>query len=478
MLTFHQTRPPWPASTTRAACAAVILASAAAPAQADSLSAGRAVTPPGAVVCEFSLATSPAGGRVALLYRTGTQCGGKRDRLLARLGRGRNLGPALVLEGRAGPSAAKRVSIFGAARVAVGANGSAVAAWVSRGREPGRDDLRVAMAAPGRRFGPARTLSRASFLRGYVSRIELVGVIAGADGRTVVSWTLRHGNRSGTASLRAAVRMSGGRFGAPQSLGPFSVVFSSQAATALALAPSGTVVAAWRPGARPTAAAAILRPGRRRFGAVRTISGDDAANHVQASAGPGGAAVSWSDDRRMIGSPIRLRLARLRRDGTLGLASTIGAVDTAGGTLEVDGPQVAFPLAGPVAAWQVFRDISEAGDGAMDSTRIDAAGAGDGGLPVPSTLSTVGALARGPLVGALTDRTLVAWRERERVTRDRWRLRLAVRRSDGAWGSTRTFAGSAAAVAIAASRRSALLLWQPLPPGGEHEPLRLAIYRP
>jgi hypothetical protein len=476
MLTFLPTASRRPVRATRAACVALAIAGAATPAQADSLSAGRAVTPRGVVVCDSSVATSPAGGRVALLYHAGPQCSSAPDRLFARLGRGRDLGPPLVLEDRVSRSGAKQVRIFGAARVAVGTDGSAVAAWVARGREARRDDLRVAIAPPGRRFAAAQTLSRASFRQGFAPRIELIGVIAGPDGRAVVSWTLRPGDRSSTASLRAAVRMPGGRFGAPQSLGPFSIVFSSRSAAALALAPSGTIVAAWRPGARPTAAAATLRAGRQRFGATRTISGDDAADHVQAVAGPGGAAVSWSDDRRMIGSPIGLRLARLRRDGTLGVPATMAAVDTAGGALEVNGPQVAFPLAGPVAAWQVFRDISEGGDGAMDSTRIDATGAGDGGPLAPLTLSTAGALTSGPAVGALSDRALVVWRER--VALVRWRLRLAVRRSGGAWEPTRTFADTDGTVAIAAGRHSALLLWRPVAPPGERAGLRLAVYRP
>jgi hypothetical protein len=476
MLTTQRIGQPRPGSATLAACAALAVACTAAPAQADSLSASRAVTPPGVVACDHSLATSPAGGRVALLYHAGTQCGGEQDHLYARLGRGRNLGPPLVLEDRISRSGAKRVSIFGAARVAVGANGGAVAAWIARGRESGRDDLRVAIAAPGRRFGPARTLSRASFRQGYVPRIELIGVIAGSAGRVVVSWTLRHGDRSPAATLRAAVRTPGGRFGAPQSLGPFSVVFSSRSAPALALAPSGTVVAAWRPGAQPTAAAATLRPGRRRFDATRTISGDDAADHVQAVAGPGGAAVSWSDDRRTIGSPIRLRVARLRRDGTLAAPSTLAAVDAANGALEVDGPQVALPFAGPVAAWLVFRDISEGGDGAMDSTRIDATSAAGAGPLAALTLSTAGALTGAPIVGALTDRVLVAWRER--LAPDRWRLRLAVRGAAGDWQPARTFADTDGTMAIAAGTRSALLLWQPFAPRGQRGRLRLAVYRP
>jgi hypothetical protein len=138
----------------------------------------------------------------------------------------------------------------------------------------------------------------------------------------------------------------------------------------------------------------------------------------------------------------------------------------------VNGPQVAFPLAGPVAAWQVFRDISQAGDGAIDSTRIDVTDSGDAAF----TLSTAAALTAGPVAGALTDRVFVAWRER--VATDHWRLRLAVRGSGDAWLPARTFADGDGTIAIAASRRSALLAWQPLAARGERGRLQLAVYRP
>jgi len=459
-------------SATHVACAAMIAACAATPAQADSLTTGRAVTPPGVVVGDFSVATSRAGGRVALLYHAARRGGDGRELLFARLGRGRNLGPALALEDRVAHSGAKQVSTYGA-RVAVGADGRAVAAWVARGREASRDQLRVATAPHGRRFGPARTVSRAAFRQGFVPEIKVMGAVAGPGRRDVVSWAL---GRSPTGSLRAAVRTRGGRFGAPQTLGSIAVGFASP--SALVLAPSGTVVAAWiRPAARNAAAATTLPAGRRRFGATRLISRADAAGHVQAVAGPGGAAVSWSDDRRTSGPPIRLRLARLRRDGTLATPATIAEVDTAGGALEVDGPQVAFPLAGPVAAWQVFRDISEAGDGRINSTRIDAADSREAGFLAPLSLSTAGAPTRAPVVGALTDRALVAWPER--VAPDRWRLRLAVRRSGRAWRPPLTVADTNAAIAIAAGTRSALLLWNPFDIAREAERgrLRLAVYR-
>ncbi|HUR83759.1 MAG TPA: hypothetical protein VMY78_00305 [Solirubrobacteraceae bacterium] len=450
-------------------CAAAAAALGAAAAHADTLTAGRAVTPPGVVACSHSLATSPAGGRTALLYEAGTGCGGEPTRLFARLGRGRNLGPALELENRVVPPHNVRVTTFGA-QAAVAPDGGAVAAWVSRGREAGRDHLRVAIAPPGRRFGRPQTLSRVRFQAGHVPQIAVAGIVAGSRGRAVVTWSLRPRD-SGVGSLRAAVRPPRGGFGRSQRLGAYSLVFDSH--PSLAMAPSGAVLAAWRPGEEPSASAAVLRPRARRFGATRRISGGDSAGQVRATSGPGGAAASWSDDRRQAGTPIRIRVARLRRDGRIAAARTVASVDTAGGSLEVDGPFVAVALSGPVATWQVFRDISEAGDGRIDSTRIEATAPGS---PNFASLALGGALTSTPAIGALQHRTILAWHEQ--IAPGRSRLRVAARPAGGGWRTPRTLAETDGAVTISASRDSALLLWQPLHPLGVRGPLQMAVYRP
>lgn len=463
-----------PRRARRATFAAAVLLGAAgtsAPASADSLSDGRAVTPPGTVVSDFSLATSPAGGRAALLYRADAGGGGGQTLLFARLGLGRDLGPVRRLEDRRGPSGRRLVTVFGS-KVAVSPDNGAVAAWVARGREPGQDQLRVAIAPRGRGFGTPRTLYRARGRNGVVPDLRLAGVVAGSHGRAVVTWTLQ--SAAGT-SMRAAVRTGAGGFGAPQALG---AVGSAATPPALVLAPSGAVAAAWmRRGPRTSVRAATLQPRARRFGRTRVISGTDDAGDVAAFSGPGGAAVSWSGGLRAHGGLRPLRMARLRRDGTFAAPQTFALVEPGLAPLEVDGLQLGFPLAGPVAAWQVFQDISEAGDGAKSQTRIDTMiGRGDNVFHAPQTRSAPGAQTGLPVVAALADRMLVAWPER--VDRQAWHLRLAAHRSAGGWGPTRTFADIDGAIAIAASRRSALVLWQPFEPFAQQRVLQLAVYRP
>ena len=452
--------------------AATLLAAAclAAPARADSLTEPRPVTPPGTSIDGFDVATSPAGGRVALLYGAfaGSTGGGQRL-LFARLGEGRNFGPVRRLEDRR--AGLQLVTTWGG-RVTVSADGAAVAVWVARGREAGRDQLRVAIAPRGRGFGRPQTLARLRGRRGYVPFIAATGVVAGAHGRVVVSWTV---GEPGKTVARVAVRSRGTGFGAPQALGAVGPALSTP--PALVLAPSGAVGAAWmlRTDAGARAQAATLRAGGRRFGAPRWISGTENTGNIGAFTGPGGAAVSWSDDARAAGALIRLRIARLHRDGTFGAPTTIATVDPGIQAHEVEGFAVGFPSAGPFAAWQVFNDISEAGDGAKDQTVVQTSAWHDGVFGVPRALSLPGTLTGLPVVGALVATTLVAWPEQVAGT---WHLRLATHVAGHDWGPTRTFADVNGTIQIAASARSALVLWQPFEPYLEQRVLQLAVYRP
>ncbi len=427
------------------------------------------MTPPGTSIDGFDIATSPAGGRAALLYGAFTGGAGGGQRLLfARLGKGRSLGRARRLEDRR--SGSRRVTAWGG-QVSVSPDGAAVAAWVARGREAGRDQLRVAIAPRGRGFGRSRTLARLRGSRGSVPYIAVAGVVAGDHGRAVVSWTA---GRPGKTVMRVAVRRRGSGFGAPRGLGPFGPAASTP--PALVLAPSGAVAAAWmrRTSAGTRAQAATLAAGGRRFGAARWISGTETADDIGAFSGPGGAAVSWSDNPRSAGTFISLRIARLHRDGSFGAPSTIATVDPGIQAHEVDALGLAFPRSGPVAAWQVFHDISEAGDGAKDQTRIDSALSAGGAFAAPQTRSLPGALTGLPVVGAAADSALLAWPERVGGT---WHLRLAARPADGGWGPTRTFA-DIGATRIASSAHSALVLWQPFASRLAERVLRLAVFRP
>jgi len=450
--------------------AGAVLAVGCAPADAlaDSLSDARAATPPGTIVEGFELATSPAGGRVALVYGATAGANSEQRLLFARLGLGRNLGPARRLEDRNAGS--RPVTTFGS-QVAVSPDGGAVAAWVARGREAGRDQLRVAIAPRGHGFGPAQTLARARGRRGYVPTISVTGVAAGAHGRAVVAWS---DGPSPVATLRAAVRTGPRGFGDPQRLGPILRSYASDAS--FVLSPRGTVVGAWAVGGPDVGdaavAAATLRPGASRF-VTRLLSRSAGVGDVSAFGGPGGAGVGWSDDpRRGNGGPVGLRVARVRRDGTFTTPSSIAAVDPGTRGLEVDGLSLGFPLAGPVAAWQVFLDVSEAGDGAKSQTRIDSAGG-----PL-RTLSTPGVQSGVPVVGALEKTTIAAWSERTPGPAGTTTLRLAASPSRGVWEPARTFDDIDGAVAIAAGARSALVAWQPFEPYLQDRGLRLAVYRP
>ncbi len=455
--------------TAGAAIALTAAAGGAPPAQADSLSSGRAVTPAGTEIDGYAIAGSPAGGRVALLY--GARSGGGDQRLLfARLGLGRNLGPARRIEVRR--SASRLVTTFGG-QVAVGSDGSAIVAWVAIDRGSTHARLRVAIAPAGAGFGRARTIARTTSPRGSVPYMAATNVVAGSHGRFVVTFTR---GKPGSTTIQAMVRNRGGSFGAAQKLGGFGPAVGTPS---LVLAPSGTVLATWlrRAPAHQLASAATLLPRSRRFGKTRLVSGGDHVEQLTAGSGPGGAAVSWSDDRRTAGTMIALRIARLRRDGTLGAAHTIALVDPGIQAHEVDGLTLGFPLAGPAAAWQVFNDISEGGDGHKDQTHIDLSFSGDGAFSLPELRSTPGAPTGLPVVGALDDRVLVAWSERT-GTPAGWHLRLAEHRSGGGWGPVRTFADIDGSIAIAAGRRSALVLWQPFARTAVARVLRLAVYRP
>jgi hypothetical protein len=473
MITASRTAHRRARNATLAATAALCAAGLPAAAQADSLSPGRAVTPPGTVVDDFALATSPAAGRAALLYVA--QAGGDTGQqlLFARLGLGRNLGPVRRLEDRRSDAGRRRVTVF-SSRITVSSDNMAVAAWVARGREAGRDQLRVAIAPRGRGFGRPQTLARVRGRQGHVPGVTVTGLVAGAHGRAIVAWSL---DNPGKPSMHAAVRTRGHGFGAPQRLG--TVGFASSAPPALALAPSGAVVSAWmlRGSESSSVRAATLRPGARRFGAGRLLSGADDADDVGLFAGPGGAAVTWSNHHPATGTLMPLRMARLRGDGTLGAPQTFALVERGPQALEVDGLQLGFPLAGPVAAWQVFNDISEAGDGSKNQTRIDTMiGRGANVFHAPQTRTTPAVATGLPVVGALPDRMLLAWPERTGA--DTWHLRLAVHPAGGDWGPTRTFADTDGSIAIAAGRRSALVLWQPFEPYAEQRVLQLAVYRP
>src|SRR5918998_4203426 len=161
-----------------------------------SVSTPKPVSPRGLLVQQSAVAAG--GDRTAVLMAGDRAPAGRRDfSLHARLGNATSLGrlQRLATGDVHGP------------QVAVGADGTAVAAWTAHPRS-GMSLLRVAIARPGQDFKAVQTLSHAP-------SILLGGVDVTAQGRAVVAW------RPGTSGtpVQVAVASPGRRFAAGQTLG-------------------------------------------------------------------------------------------------------------------------------------------------------------------------------------------------------------------------------------------------------------------
>jgi hypothetical protein len=419
----------------------VALAGLVGTAQASSprSAAPHAVSPAGMLVQQSDLA---AGGGRAVVLMAGI------DRLLARVVDGRRIGPAQRLAGNAFDP-----------QVAVGRDGTAVAAWVDHGR------LRVALAAPGRRFGRARTL-----VRGV--QLLLGGVGVTPAGRAVVAW--RQGNVP-TALIRAAVRPPGRPFGRPRTLG------DSQYPPALAVAPAGTVIASWLTTARlpapgeppsfegnPRLLASTLPASAASFTAPVELAGIlDYAGEPQALAGPGGAAVAW---RQMAVK----RIAFLTADGRL-----MPVVPLATGPVyEELGDPLALGLTRggrTVALWRDLRTRS-AEDLTVTSAQVEASiRRADGSFAPEEQLSAPGRIAGAFAAAAVGDETVAAWSEHRGAGA---RLRVARLGARGPWSARRTVSSGASigrVVHAAAQERRAVLAWVQRERGHRHGRMYLAI---
>ncbi len=423
---------------TRAAWAAALSCTAAlltwAPAQAG-VTRPQRVSPHGMKVQQGDVAAG--GGRTVVLMEgyvatTHTQSWS----LLARTGGVRGLGAPV----RLASGAADRP------RAAVGADGTAVAAWTARPRR-GTVALRVAVARPGHNFGRTQTLAQAP-------SVSPGGVAVTAGGRAVVAWRLG----TSTTPVQVAMANPGHLFGATRTLG-----VSRQSAPAVTVAPDGTTVVAWLdtpPSPKPPPAppptvttarvlAATLAAGSSRFRSATELStltfwfsGPGAAS------GPGGAAVTWRQ------SPIEQRLAALGPGGhfepVVPLASA-GPPRTADAGLS-DRLALAIPDARTtVALWLE----AGAGKAVVKAGTLRAGGA----FSAARRLSARGWLAWPPAAMALPDRAVAAWSE----TRGREsRVRLAVRPIVGGWvapAPLNTRALDVLSLAAAASSSYAVVTW-------------------
>ena len=219
--------------------AVVVIAGPAPGASAAQVSASRAVTPGGFYVQRLSLAATPSGGRSALLV-AGNRLHPIDNRLLARLGRGTSLGPGRWLDGGA--------TSIRDAKVAVGGDGTVVAAW----QATFADDERVERAHRGRDRGAGARLRDAADAR--------IDVVAGL--------LRRCGREPARARCRQLVEPSARRRGGPRRVPAPGRRFAARqtlgvgAAPQLAVAPSGR---SSRCGAR-AARRARRRPRTRRCG--------------------------------------------------------------------------------------------------------------------------------------------------------------------------------------------------------------------
>jgi hypothetical protein len=394
--------------------------------------APRAVSPRGMLVQQLAIAASDARSGVVMAGYRGT-LPTARWHLLAKLGDR----PAQRLGG----------SVF-APQIAVGTDGTAIAAWVA-----GRT-LRAAIARPGHGFRRPRTLATAPRDVPAGSTGLLPGGIAvGRDGAGVIAW--RHGDGP-DAEVRVAFRR-GDRFTAPSVLG------NSFYAPAVARTPGGAFVVAWQtppvmppPGVPPTlegnprVMVAVAANGA--FRAPTLLAGPPTflVTPPSAVSGPGGAAVAWGE----LGAQ---RLAVLAG----------GGIDT-GGLDAVRSNQTGHDSAmsvavasdrSAVAVWRYVRTTPIEENLRVVGSQILAARRPAGGaFSTPEPLSIARRFAGEPQVAAVRGLTLATWTERA----PRGGERLRVRQHDGRnWGAPVTVAAADAigAVRLAAAGRSAALAW-------------------
>lgn len=422
-----------------------VVAAAPSPASASAFTQPRAVSPAGLRIAYFSLATSATGSRTVLLYQAGGYRRGPRVRLVARLGRGTELGPPRTL-----PSTDRG---FGGVdggvdqgRAAVGADETVVAVWRSR-TLVGLPRVRVAIAPRGRGFGPARTVAEGAGIE------QLGDALVGRDGSAIVTWRRRTPDGN---VVEAAHRPAGGTFGAPQLLGG-----SDSSAPQLASADGGRVVAAWGTpvaragGAQTQAAVAIKGPAEPAFAPPTVISdAPEGVSAVDATRGRGAVGVSYvATVGRGAEARSQLRYHLLGLDGSLSAPGAFGARVGQG----IQRPALIVGRGEIGAAWRVYTPTAP---GVYRASRAN---------PVGRLLD--GPLGAGPPVAAAVGGgSLVAWPDR--TASGAARLHVAPSRGRAVVLSRGRRIGS---VALSAGDRHALLAWLESD-GPERVRLRLAAY--
>lgn len=384
-----------------------------------SVTAPQRISATGRIVTDTALATG--GGRTVILTASSTPRG-HQPALEARLASSSRT-PTLqrLATGRVDTP-----------RIAVGADGTATAAWVSTTWTT--STLRVAVARPGERFGAPQVLASA---KGTERIILLGGVAVTSDGRSVVTWRPNLSPQgtlitSGTP-VQVATAPPSGSFGTPQTLGS-----SLYDPPAVGLSPNGTAIVAWShvpdPPLPPPAVnvlgrfstfAATLPPGAASFGPATELGNPSGtwAGSVGVSAAAGGAAVVWRETDTL------RRVSALNTDGTF----AAGAALPASGRSSISDRVTVVPLPGGTsdALWLSTRNVAPESDALRSSHVLASRQEPGGSFLAAQQLSSAGWLAGPPSTAGLADRTVAVWGE----TRNRAdRVVVASRTASGKWG--------------------------------------------
>lgn len=335
-------------------------------------------------------------------------------RLVAWVAHGRIVVRGRAISGRgAGPPS-----------LALAPDGSAAALW-SRELKRGRKLLELSIAPPGGRFGRPRRLA------------DVHGTIAAsvfaAGGRFVSFWR-SHGIQYAVGS------------GPATKLADADIDSDPRAVAG----PSGEVVATWRTpfSGGVQAMTATLPPGAAAFGPpseVPNFPDDGGTAAPLAFGGPGGTALSFVPS----GRPWKLQVILAG-----GAQQTVASVrNNHAGTTSVDGPDIALPQTGAVAAWGVTRTEFE--DDVPVAGRVDAAVWQPDGSFSPPVRLTPGHEFPESGISAAATRTaaFVFWQARKR-------LRYVVHSGDR-WTRVRSFpGGSDNGLAVAAAGDHVIAGWQ------------------
>jgi hypothetical protein len=308
--------------------------------------------------------------------------------------------------------------------LALAPDGSAAALW-SRELKRGRKLLELAIAPPGGRFGRPRRLAD---VHGTID-----ARVFAAGGRFVTFWH-SHGIHYAVGS------------GPATKLADADIDSDPSAAAG----PAGEVVAAWRTPFADDAKAmtATLPAGAAAFGPAQELPnypGGGGSSPPEAFAGPGGTALAFVP----YGQPWKLQVIPAG-----GAPRTVASVKSnRSATVSVDGPRVALPQTGAVAAWAVTRTKFE--DDVPVAGRVEAAvQQPDGSFSPPLRLTPGREFPEsGISVAATRAAAVVLWQSGKR-------LRYVVRSGDR-WARASSLPGATSSdVAVAAAGDHLIAGWQ------------------